>query len=152
LNTALTNLFAEFILARSNSDEVKAENGFQNINIYGKGGLIENMYWVFITNAFLTPALAIFDPMYILKRVQQFFVERKETKGGQNKMTQRDAHILYEGPVLAMPTKYAGMIKMVLLATFYAPAIPFALIYTIPGLILWYWADKVFLYHMRIFF
>lgn len=55
---------------------------------------------------------------------------------------------LYEGPVLAMPTKYAGMIKMVLLATFYAPALPFALIYTIPGLILWYWADKVPRYYL----
>ena len=93
MNTALTNLFAEFILASSDTEEQKLENGLQSINIYGKGGLLENIYWVFITNAFLTPALAIFDPMYILKRVQQFFVERKEAKGGQNKMTQRDAHM-----------------------------------------------------------
>jgi len=130
-------------LSRSNSEEEKAENGFQDINLYGKGGLLENMYWVFITNAFLTPILAIFDPVYYMKLGFQWLAERKEKKGQKNTMTQKQAHILYEGPVMAMPTKYAGMIKIVLLATFYAPAIPFSLIYTIGGLILWYWADKV---------
>jgi len=142
LNTALTNLFAELILSQNNSEQEKAENGFQDVNIYAKGGLLENMYWVFITNAFLTPVLAIFDPIYIMKRGFQWLAERKEKKGEKSTMNQKAAHILYEGPVMAMPTKYAGMIKIVLLATFYAPAIPFSLIYTIPGLALWYWADK----------
>jgi len=41
-----------------------------------------------------------------------------------------------------MPPKFAAMIKIVLVCTFYTPAIPFALIFTIPGLVLWYWADK----------
>jgi len=42
-----------------------------------------------------------------------------------------------------MPKKYAGLIKVVLLTTFYASAIPFAYIFTIVGLIAWFWADKV---------
>jgi len=44
-----------------------------------------------------------------------------------------------------LPKRYAMVIKFVLLATFYAPAIPFALIYTVIGLGLWYWANKVVL-------
>lgn len=58
-------------------------------------------------------------------------------------MTQMEANKLYEGPNIDMPKKYSGIIRLMLLATFYAPAIPFALIFTLLGLTLWYWADKV---------
>jgi len=50
-----------------------------------------------------------------------------------------------------MPKKYAGLIKVVLLTAFYAPAMPFVLIFTIIGLTLWFWADKyMLLKHMSL--
>lgn len=50
-----------------------------------------------------------------------------------------------------MPKKYAGLIKIVLLTAFYAPAMPFVLIFTIIGLTLWFWADKyMLLKHMSL--
>jgi len=135
MNTALTNLFAQLILASSGS----VSSGLENLNIYGKGGLLENMYYIFITNAFLPPILTILDPSYFLKLFQR---RRLEKKGSHNKLTQMKANLLYEGPILDLPFKYAGMIKTVLLATFYTPAMPFALIFTTVGLALWFWADK----------
>lgn len=50
---------------------------------------------------------------------------------------------LFEGPTLNMPAKYAAMIKAILLTTFYAPALPIAMVFTIAGFCLSYWADKV---------
>jgi len=43
-----------------------------------------------------------------------------------------------------MPIKYANRIKVMLLASFYAPALPFSIIFTIIGLVIWFWVDKVF--------
>lgn len=45
-----------------------------------------------------------------------------------------------------MADKYATLIRTILLASFYAPAIPFALIFSLIGLLLTYWADKVFFF------
>jgi len=136
LNTALINLFAQLILAKTDS----VSSSLENLNFYGKGGLLENMYYVFITNAFLPPLLNIFDSGYFFKLFKRYFLEKK---GSSNKMNQMKANSLYEGPNFDLPLKYAGMIKTVLLATFYAPAIPFSLVYTIIGLGLWFWTDKV---------
>jgi len=135
LNTAIVNMLSQLIL--TNADTLY--NRFQSLNFYGKGGLLENMYWVFITNALLFPLLTFFDPFYIWK---VFWQRRAEKQGDKNKLTQMEANILFEGQIFHMPKKYAGLSKVVLLTTFYAPAIPFAFIFTIIGLIIWFWTDK----------
>jgi len=47
------------------------------------------MYWVFITNAFLSPILALIDPMYFLQLYQQY---RAKKNPDSLKITQKDAH------------------------------------------------------------
>jgi hypothetical protein len=64
----------------------------------------------------------------MLKCMKQIFIE---------------AFRLFEGPLIDPPAKYAGLIKTVLLTSFYASALPFSMIYTILGLVLTYWTDKV---------
>jgi len=44
--------------------------------------------------------------------------------------------------------KSSLIIKSMLLCAFYAPAMPFAMIYTMIGLILIYWADKFALFRL----
>lgn len=44
---------------------------------------------------------------------------------------------------MIIPAKYATILKTMLLCCFYAPFMPFSLVYAIAGLILFYWADKV---------
>jgi len=105
LNSGLTNFFAQIILADDHGD---FSNRVQNINYYGKGkrtfrnpevsysliigGLLENMYWIFVTNAILTPLVTIFDPVYLWKRFKIFLMERQEEKGVKNKLTQIQAN------------------------------------------------------------
>jgi len=50
---------------------------------------------------------------------------------------------LFENPTFDVPNKSAYLVRTVLLASFYAPAQPFALIYTIIGLTMYYWSEKV---------
>lgn len=54
-----------------------------------------------------------------------------------------NSYRLFEGPDIDIPEKYAYLIRTMLLASFYAPGMPFALVYSTIGLILTYWADKV---------
>lgn len=42
-----------------------------------------------------------------------------------------------------MADRYATLIRTILLGSFYAPAMPVALLWSIVGLVLTYWADKV---------
>ena len=55
---------------------------------------------------------------------------------------------LFEGSNIPMPARFATLIKIMLLTTFYAPAVPIAVVFTIGGLILWYWAEKVLKYDL----
>jgi hypothetical protein len=138
LNTALVSLFVELILADDTG--LTGYNRLELVNFYGKGGLLENIYWIFITSAFLPPVMSLIDPGFQFKRVRQYLATR--TGGKELRMSQEDANTLFEGPVITMPTKYAGMIKVLLLTTFYAPALPFSMIYTIGGMTVYYWAEK----------
>lgn len=135
VNTALSTLFAELILA----DTKDQQSSLQAINFYGKGGLLESIYWVFITNAFLVPFLTILDLGYQFRRFKRF-LHRGKTEAPN--LMQKDAQTLFEGSAIALPAKYATILKVVLMTCLYAPAMPFALIYASIGLFLTYWADK----------
>lgn len=139
--TGFIPLLAKIVIADNFSSSLSFGDRFSTINIYGKGGLIENMYFVFIVHAFLTPLVTILDPSYFYKKWLQ-------KKGADteycDKMTQRQAHRFFEGMDMDMADKYATLIRTILLASFYAPAIPFALIFSLMGLLLTYWTDKVY--------
>jgi len=63
------------------------------IGCYSKkclGGLLENMFWVFITNALVAPSITYFDPLYYWKLFNQYLAERK---GSKNKLTQMEANV-----------------------------------------------------------
>lgn len=50
---------------------------------------------------------------------------------------------IFEGHKLDLSAKNAGLIKNILLSSFYAPALPICAILSILGLIMLYWSDKV---------
>jgi len=139
INTGFIPLLAKIVIADNFSSSLSFKDRFSTINIYGKGGLIENMYFVFIVHAFLQPIVTLFDPSYIYKRWLQ---KKGADEDYCDKMTQRQAHHFFEGADMDMADKYATLIRTILLASFYAPAIPFALIFSLVGLLLTYWADK----------
>jgi hypothetical protein len=148
LNTALTTVLAQILLYNAFGSTDSFKLGLLAVPFYGKGGLIENMFYVFITNAFLTPILSYFDPLYLYK----LYERRKAVNKGENTpMTQREAHNLFEEPELDLAVKNALLVKTMLLTAFFAPAVPFALIFAILGLILNYWVDKYLLLRRNIY-
>lgn len=142
LNTALTTLVAQIILYNQFRETGSFIQGLLAVPFYGKGGLVENMFFVFISNAFLTPILNLFDPTYLLK----LYKRKKAIKlGEQSTMTQKEAHLLFEESEMDLAVKNALLVKTMLLTAFFAPVIPFSLIFAILGLIFNYWVDKYLL-------
>ncbi len=142
INTAFTTLFAKMALGYIFYQAIGMRSYLKIINFYNTGGLLESIFYIVITGALLTPGLAIFDPGFIM----QLFKRKQELKkGATSELTQRDAHKLFEGPQFDIATKYANLIKTVLLVGFYAPALPSVLVLAGIGLILSFWADKYIL-------
>ena len=142
INTAFTSLLVEIALSSGFASTDKVIAGVQNLNIFGKGGLIENMFSVFIVNAIYTPIYSLLDPFYFIGLFKQKLALRK---GEDAIMTQEEANILFEGPQSNLSLKYSSLIKTVLLTCFYAPAMPLSIAIAIFGLILTYWVDKYLL-------
>jgi len=149
INTALTNLVAEVILS-SEENTTHTHSRLEEVNFYGKGGLLENMFWVFIISAIQSPALIIFDVGYFIKLLKRSEVSKAAKRGQNITLTQKQANDLHEGSSIPMPARFAALIKVVLLTTFYAPAIPIAAVFSIGGLTLWYWAEKYNLFRRSI--
>lgn len=85
----MTSFFAEMILA----DYEVNENRLEEMNFYGKGGLLEGIFWVFITQAITGPALTIIDFGYFAK-----LFKRKQVlkQGEKNTLIQKDAHTYFK--------------------------------------------------------
>jgi len=140
INTAFTTLIAKIIITASVA--VGEQTLIETVNFYGVGGLLEAMFFVFITNAFSTPLMNLFDPWYYWR----LFGRRRALKNTEDtRMNQREAHELFEGPQVDMSYKYALLIKTMLLTAFYAPAIPISILLAIVGLVFVYWVDKYIL-------
>ena len=89
INTGFIPLLAKIVIADNFSSSLSFKDRFSTINIYGKGGLIENMYFVFIVHAFLQPIVTLFDPTYFYKKYLQ---KKGADEDYCDKMTQRQAH------------------------------------------------------------
>ena len=140
INTAFIGFLVEIILSGlSISNNMVSD--LHTLNIYNKGGLIENMFFVLILNNLYVPVLEYFDPEYIYKIIMQ---KKALAQGPNAVMTQQASHRLFEGPKPDMPDKYSFHIRTMLLTSFYAPVMPLAIIIAIIGLLLTYMMDKYF--------
>jgi hypothetical protein len=140
LNTAITVLLAHLFLQWLNGYNVKKNpSQLTSDNVWGQGGLIEDLWSIFWSNAFVSPILNIIDPIYLWK----LFKQKSMKEDGENcKLTQLDAHTVFEGPEFDVAEKYAGVVKTVWLTAFYAPAIPICIPISLGGLFFQYWAEK----------
>jgi hypothetical protein len=130
LNTAITTLVAQIIIAGS----------VRLVPIFEPIGLVHSMFDVFISNAFITPLMIVLDVGYFMKQSKQ--KKLQEIEEHKHTIRQVEAHDLFEGSAMDMASKYAVVCKTVLLTSFYAPAIPFASIFSLIGLFLTYWFNK----------
>jgi len=139
INTAFTSLVAQLILANGFNTTV---SDVSTLNVYGEGGLIENMFYTIILNAIYAPLLSYFSVEYFYTLCRRKYAL---WKGPKAIMTQAEANTLFEAPHHHMPYKYSNLIKTMLLTSFYAPAMPIAILISIIGLVVTYWVDKYLL-------
>jgi hypothetical protein len=138
-NTAITVLFAHFSLYWA-GDEVN--NPPNNDNVWGNGGLVENVWSILWSNAYISPIMNLLDPVYFLTIAQRKRVAKTvETLD----MTQSEAHLIFEDPEFDIAERYAVLIKTVWLTAFYATLIPIGLVISLSGLIVTYWVEKYLL-------
>ena len=139
-NSALTTLVAKIIVTTTINET--HTHAVQTANFYSAGGLLETMFFVFVTDTLYNPIMNLIDPSYVLRRIQR---KRVELFPEKSKLNQRKAHKLFEDPSIDMSSKYSLLVTTVLLAAFYAPALPVALIFAMICLTLIYWSDKYIL-------
>ena len=106
---------------------------------FTRGGLVFDITYIVISNAFVSPLLYIFSPVVCLHRYRIRKVKRSDY------ISQHDANILIENPSVDMGQRYANMNKTVLLTFLYAPLIPVAYLFALIAIILEYWTFKYLL-------
>lgn len=103
------------------------------------GGLVADMTYVLISNAFVQPLVYLFSPLYMLKLCKM----RKAEKDPY--LNQAEANLIWEGPEVDMAQRYANLMKTLIVTLAYAPILPMGILISIAGLIFEYWIDKYLL-------
>ena len=111
-------------------------------DFYSSQGLAAEMYNIMISNAVVQPIVYFLNIPYLWQRMVRFQAGRK---GNRCLMTQRQAQLLFEGPELDMPQRYATLMKTYLLTVVYAPMMPFSYVFGIIAIFVQYWVDKYML-------
>jgi len=139
VNTAFISLIVNIALSENFTVTPDVLSTLHKLNIYGGDGLLQNIFYVFISNTFFLPIYNLLDPFYFLN----LYIQRQFLKLGDTAVvTQKTANSMFEGPLPNMSNKYAQLIKTMLLNAFYAPGMPIATLFSLLGVALTYWSDK----------
>lgn len=103
------------------------------------GGLIADMTYVLISNAFIQPIMYLFSPMYMLKLMKMRNAEKNPL------LNQAEANLIWEGPEVDMAQRYANLMKTLIVTLAYAPILPMGILISLAGVIFEYWVDKFLL-------
>lgn len=110
--------------------------------IWAKGALLTDAWFIIFIDAILTPLLYVFNPGHIIKKIKQKMI------GKNSKMTQEDAHLLFEGIQIDPAEIHAKIIKLFFSTLFFFPLLPVSALLTCISLFLIYWALKYVLLRM----
>ena len=114
-------------------------------NGWGKNdNLIQNIFIIFLTNALLTPLMWTLNFEYLIKKIRQYFIEKKEN----NNKTQRELNEIYELPSMNIFYKYSYIIKTLLMAFFYLPIFPLGIPISLVGFFLGYYLERFNFTHL----
>mmetsp|Transcript_19221 Transcript_19221/g.35150 ORF Transcript_19221/g.35150 Transcript_19221/m.35150 type:complete len:1032 (+) Transcript_19221:5159-8254(+) len=103
------------------------------------GGLATDMTYILLSNAFLQPISYVFSPMYLVR-----LCKRRSARKNPY-CTQAEANMIFEGPPVDMAQRYANVMKTFIVTCAFAALIPLGVLFSLFGLILSYWVDKILL-------
>jgi hypothetical protein len=106
---------------------------------FKSGGLVADMTFVLISNAFIQPIMYLFSPMYMLKLIKMRSAEKNPL------LNQAEANLIWEGPEVDMAQRYANLMKTLIVTLAYAPILPMGILISLAGLIFEYWIEKYLL-------
>ena len=104
--------------------------------------LVNNMFFLFLTNSFLKPIIWTINIPLIIKKIRIFFIERKIDPNSMHFKTQKELNDLYEYPDMDIASKYSYITMTLLMSMFYLPIFPFGVTFSLLGLILAYFLEK----------
>lgn len=131
LNTAIISFITDIIILN---------------NIIGEGGFISNESQVFILNALFPPLVFFIDPWSIWTN---FKLKKALQKRKFNVLTQKQANLIAENPDYLSAKRYGDVMKTMWFTFFYGAMIPIGLIFSMLGIILYYYVDKFNILYRR---
>eukprot|EP01017_Pseudomicrothorax_dubius_P027652 TRINITY_DN3218_c0_g2_i5.p1 TRINITY_DN3218_c0_g2~~TRINITY_DN3218_c0_g2_i5.p1 ORF type:complete len:271 (+),score=30.95 TRINITY_DN3218_c0_g2_i5:154-966(+) len=111
-------------------------------NYWGRGGLLENTGWLFMSNFVLVRLLSLFNPAHYYRKYQRSKLEADAT---YMNLIQSEANELFEDEPFDVATRYANNLNTLYFAAFYASMFPLGLILGLIDLGAGYWIDKYIL-------
>jgi len=106
---------------------------------FGQGGLINDVFYIFLSIGFLDTFLYLTDYMYIWKKIKQCL---SKSRGENSKINQQTANQLFEGPKLDMANIISKMYTMILCTLFFAPLFPISIVLCLASLLWGYGVEK----------
>ena len=106
-------------------------------------GLIYDIFFIFVTNPFLSSCFSFFDIFHGVVLFKRMKLERK----GEfyNQTTQAQANLIYENGSCDIALRYANILKLLYFNAMYGVVLPIGFAMSILGLIFNYWVDKYLL-------
>lgn len=112
-------------------------------NLYGKNGLAYDVFYLGLTNSFLTPILKIFDLQFIYSRIMARY---QNSAKARLKLSQQELNDYTEYSSFEVGYEYIYAINLFLFTCFFASLQPIIAIFAIFGLTLMFWAQKNAIY------
>ena len=135
VNMTFTTMLANFVVTVTAGSLV---NYFK----LSVSGLFYDVFFLFITNSYMSSIFNYFDIMWGVKLNKR----RLALKAGpQSKMTQIEANTLFEGHPVDMALRFANVNKTLIFTGLFIPFIPLGIVFSMIGFVITYWVDKYLL-------
>ena len=134
--TFTTSAIVPFISDYLNSDSNEHSKNNSDNN------LITNMFFLFLTNSFISPVVWTLNISLIIKKIRIYLIERKKVPDSMHFKTQKELNELYEYPDMDIASKYSYIYKTILMTMFYLPIFPLGVPISLLGLLLAYYLEK----------
>lgn len=141
--TSVLNKLSFFLII--NSGLIPLLNNLDEEDWFKSGGLADTMFWVFITNAFLTPFFYIIDLHLLYYKLQRKRLQKASLQGKTITINQAQANHIYEGVQFDLKSRTSHLIKTLIITLFYAPLVPLGIFIALISFLLDYWASKFML-------
>lgn len=115
---------------------------YPNVPLWAKGGLMNDAWFILLSQIVVTPVLNVFNIWYFLALWRQSKLRKSVENGTAEDLTQIEAHTIYELPVWDPAFGYADIVKDIMTCIFFQPLLPISGFMGVVSIFLMYWSQK----------